>query len=243
MPDLTQYYKGLLPAKYSSLLDIGVAHIFRNRDGYWYCYDKGCFKLFKKFESLAVRLVEVLVGKCLTARQISMLLNIPYSYVRQYIYYYYKAGLLKRESICYSLNNDHPQIQLFYEIILSVNSLLSKITQDSSKILKEEPIHKNVNGNKRVETISIDDVLRKAERLANDLSEQERLIIIKLVEWRNLRKKWYVCVSDPSELSELLNINIDTESLKRLEKLGIIFRYFDKRHKQHCIRISKGLVE
>jgi len=41
----------------------------------------------------------------------------------------------------------------------------------------------------------------------------------------------------------LLNINIDVESLKRLEKLGIIFRFFDKRHKQHCIRVSKSLVE
>jgi len=243
MPDLTAYYKSLLPSKYSSLIDAGVAHIFRNSEGYWYCYEEGCFKLFKKFESLATRLVEVLIGKCMTPRQISMYIGIPYAYVKKYIYYYYKAGLLKRESICYSLNNDHPQIQLFYEIILSVNSLLSKICQNLSKIRQEEPIHKNVNENKRVETISIDDVLRRAERLANGLSEQERLIIIKLVEWYNTRKRWYVCVSEPRELSELLNINIDTESLKRLEKLGIIFRFFDKRHKQHCIRISKALVE
>jgi len=243
VPDLTDYYKSLIPGKYVALIDSGQAHIFRNGDGYWYCYDKGCFKLLKKFESWVIRIAELLRDRRLTISEVARELGIPYSNAKRILYYYYKAGLLKKELLRYTLNDDHPQIQLIYDKILSVNSSKVQIGTDRYRLVPILPIHKNMNENKRVESISIDDVLNKAERLANGLSEQERLIIIKLVEWYNTRKRWYVCVSEPSELSELLNINIDAESLKRLEKLGIIYRFFDKRHKQHCIRISKALVE
>jgi len=243
MPDLTDYYKNLLPPKYRSLIESGKAYIFRNYEGYWYCYEAGCFKLIRKTSDIMLRIVKLLANNMMTISEISKHLGIPYNYVRNYIYYYYKAGLLQRVSQFYTVNDFHPQIQFIYKILLSVNSLNAEIRLDLLKFAEKEPVHKNMNENKRVETISIDDVLSKAERLASGLSERERLIIIKLVEWRNFRKRWYVCVSDINELSEVLGINIDPESLKKLEKLGIIFRYFDKRHKQHCIRISKALVE
>jgi len=33
------------------------------------------------------------------------------------------------------------------------------------------------------------------------------------------------------------------DALKELEKQGVVYRFYDKRNRQHCFRISKALVE
>jgi len=117
MPDLTEYYKNLLSSGYRALLESGKANIFRNRDGYWYCYEKGCFKLIRKTSIIMLRIVKLLSNRFMTIRDISRYLGIQYEVAKSRVYYYYKAGLLKREFIFYTVNNDHPQIQTLYDIL------------------------------------------------------------------------------------------------------------------------------
>jgi len=243
MPDLTEYYKNLLPPKYKALLESGKANIFGNNEGYWYCYEAGCFKLIRKTSDIMLRIVKLLANNFMTISEISKHLGIPYNYTRNYIYYYYKAGLLQRVSQFYTVDDSHPQVQLFYKIILSVNSLNAEIRLDLLKFAEKEPVHKNMNENKGIESLDAEYVLSKARKLSNgSLTDSDILIIIKLLEWRRERGKWYVCASDPNELSEILGIDIDVKALEKLEKLGIIFRFYDKRHRQHCFRISKALI-
>ncbi len=242
----------LLPLRFQDMIKDGKALLLKNGDGVWLCYEKGCFKVFRKFETFAQVLVALLNDKCMTASEVAHHLVLPYKVAKDRLYYYYKAGLLTRRGPYYCLNDDHPQILFFYKMVNKClfsegeNRLrFARIGEEltSSRVF-EQHISSNNKDNRNLESeeLSIERVLAKARELAGNLSESEILIIVKLVEWRKSRGKWYVCAQDPHELSELLNIDIDTEALKRLEKLGIVYRFYDRRHRQHCFRISRSLV-
>jgi len=239
----------LLPAFYVSLLRAGKAALFRDSKGLWLCYEKGCFKLFRKDAKYLQELVVLLADSYMTVSEIARHLGLPYRDAYGIVYYYYKAGLLKRQSSYYTLNEDHPQIQFYTKRILSVHSLILKIPKNSQKLLKNEPVHSEFNKNERVEVLDPEKIVERARQiLRRPLTDAEILIILRLAEWKQLRGKWYVCAQSPEELSDLLNISTASsselaEALRELEKQGVVYRFYDRRNRQHCFRISKALVE
>jgi len=252
-----------LPPYYAHLLRDGRARIYLSGSGVRYCYQPNygweCFKLFRKIDvsDTTLLMLHILNSKMCTASDLARLLGIPYVDAANLLQYYYKAGLVEREAHLYKMNLRHPQALLFLDRInkrlfydVKDSKRYSKIVKDLTSSERSEPSsdpNRSTKGSGGEEPPSVERVLERARELAGGLGDAELLIIMRLAEWRRERGRWYACAESPEELREVLNINSIgtaefTEALRRLERLGLVFRFFDRRHRQHCFRIDRSLA-
>ncbi len=182
----------------------------------------------------------------LTTSEIAEILGLRTEQVSPYLYYYYKVkGWVTRNSFAWTLTQLGRSIVLkykdYFKRLSPLYSLKSRYKVFNSSDYKD--LERSIKISKdKILSKKLEKLFENIMGLGVDLSREERLIIEKLLEWKVKRGKWYVCAESPEELSELLNINIDVEALKHLEKLGIIYRYYDRRNKQHCFRVSRTLL-
>lgn len=254
-----------LPPEWREKVKSGKAGIVRDpRMGYMICreidMELRCYKILRKINSSILAILAVLREGCATITEVAHRLGSPYDYTRYQLYYYYKAGLLTRVGLLFCVNHEHPQIN---SLLMLINKRQFSESGDSCRFVEirgDKPVQQSLNKNERVENKKIDsfggesldpsEILRRAEELAkksnDELSDVERLVIERLVEWRNSRNRWYVCVESPEELRDVLNINTSatevSAALKHLETLGIVYRFYSKRDRKHCIRIDRSLV-
>jgi len=245
---------GLLPQRYAVMVREGRAALFVGSNGTWFCYDRGCFRLFRKFETFALDLVRVLSDRCMTLSELARVLALDYRTVKDRVYYYHYSGLLRREGPFYCLNDDHPQIVFFLKLVTTRQfsdgenrRRLASVGEDlTGSILVSERRKGEVAteaGLGSVSSVSLDSVLRRAKEIARGLSPCEEALVKALYLWWRERGRLYVDTCDEVKLLELLEGYLGSgcrdslelrEALARLIDLGIVYPWPSPRR---CLRI------
>jgi len=213
-PAMPRWVFEVLPEKWRQMLERRRAIIVRDpRRGYvictWIAGETRCWKILRKFDTRGLRILAVLRSDCASISDIARLAGLDYSTTKNYIYYYYYAGILSRDGPFFCVNYEHPQINYILKRIYTLlfsDGLLKLTLVDSSLKRTSSLVNKEINKNQRDED-GLGEVLKRIEEyVGRELDENERRVIEALYYLKRRSGSWYVRQGDPYSIREALGL-------------------------------------